>query len=105
MQEGNRRFGGMIQSAHDAMNDSERFSKQMGQTFDLLQRAISELDLPLLQGDKLSGLVRDLREYSYQAGRDEKANGGQEGAAGTVFRYMKEFGSSIKVEPQVLNLE
>jgi len=104
VQEGNRRFGGMIQSAHDTMNDSERFSKQMGQTFDLLQRAISELDLPLLQRDKLSCLVRDLREYSYQTGRGERSSGGQEGAAGTVFRHMKEFGSSIKVEPQVLNL-
>ena len=53
------------------MNDDERFSKQMNQTFDLLQRAISELDLPLLQRDKLSGLVRDLREFSYQTGRTE----------------------------------
>ena len=79
------------------MNDYERFSKQMNQTFDLLQRAISELDLPLLQRDKFSGLVRDLREFSYQAGRSERSSSdGQE----TVFRYMKEFGSSIKVEPQ-----
>ena len=86
------------------MNDYERFSKQMNLAFDLLQRTISELDLRLLQRDKLSGLVRDLREFSYQAGRAESAHGGQEGAAGTVFRHMKEFGSSIKVEPQVLNL-
>ena len=82
------------------MNDYERFSKQMNLTLDLLQRAISELDLPLLQRDKLSGLVRDLREYSYQAGRSERSSGGQEG----VFRYMKEFGDSIKVEPEILNL-
>ena len=88
------------------MNDYERFSKQMNLAFDLLQRAISELDVPLLQRDKLSGLVRDLREFSQQAGRSERSSGphGQEGAAGTVFRHMKEFGSSIKVEPQVLNL-
>jgi len=88
------------------MNDDERFSKQMNQTFDLLQRAISELDLPLLQRDKLSGLVRDLREFSQQAGRSERSSGphGQEGAAGTVFRYVKEFGVSIKMEPQILNI-
>jgi hypothetical protein len=82
------------------MNDYERFSKQSNQAFDLLQRAISELDLPLLQRDKLSGLLRDLREFSYQAGLAERASSGHQG----VFRYMKEFGSSIKVEPQVLNL-
>ena len=82
------------------MNDNERFSKQMNLAFDLLQRAISEFDLPLFQRDKFSGLVRDLREFSYQTGRSERSSGGYEG----VFRYMKEFGSSIKVEPQVLDL-
>jgi hypothetical protein len=82
------------------MNDYERFSKQMNLAFDLLQRTISEFDLPLFQRDKFSGLARDLREYSYQAGRSERSSGGHEG----VFHYMKEFGSSIKVEPQVLNL-
>ena len=88
------------------MNDYERFSKQSNQAFDLLQRAISELDLPLLQRDKLSGLVRDLREFSQQAGRSERSSGPheQEGAADTVFRYQKEFGVSIKMEPQILNI-
>jgi len=88
------------------MNDYERFSKQMNLAFDLLQRAISELHLPLLQRDKLSGLVRDLREFSQQAGRSERSSGPheQEGAAGTVFRYVKEFGVSIKMEPQILNI-
>jgi hypothetical protein len=84
------------------MNDYERFSKQMNQTVDLLQRAISEFDLPLLQRDKFSGLVRDLREYAYQAGRAERS--GTPHGRETAFRYMKEFGDSIKVEPEILNL-
>ena len=86
------------------MNDYERFSKQMNQTFDLLQRAISELDLALLQRDKLSGLVRDLREFSCQAGRSERSSTLHGQQAETVFRYVKEFGVSIKMEPQILKL-
>ena len=95
-------FGGTIYFGNDTMNNYERFSKQMNLAFDLLQRTISEFDLPLFQRDKFSGLVRDLMEYSYQTGRAEGLGGlhGQEAG----FHYMKEFGSSIKVEPQVLNL-
>lgn len=53
------------------MNDRERFTKQMNQTFEILQRAIQKIDVPAAQKDKLSGLARNLREHAYQAGRYE----------------------------------
>ena len=43
----------------------------MDRTLEVLRDAIHKLDVPLVQKDKLSGLVRDLREFAYQAGRTE----------------------------------
>ncbi len=88
------------------MNDHERFSKQMNQILDVLRATIEKLDVPLAQKDALSGLVRGLRLAAYQAGRSEASSGqrGQEKAAGPVFRYVKEFGDTIKMEPEILKL-
>jgi len=84
------------------MNDYERFTKQMDQTLEILREAIEKLDVPIAEKDKFSGLVWNLREYAYQAGRAERS--GTPHGRETAFRYMKEFGSSIKVEPEILNL-
>ena len=86
------------------MNDHERFTKLMKQTLDILRAVIEKLDVPLAQKDSLSGLVRNLTEYSYQAGRAERSSGLHPHHAETVFRYVKEFGDSIKMEPQILSL-
>jgi len=56
------------------MNDYERFKIQMDQTFEFAHRAIDKLNVPLVQKDKLAGLMRKLREYSYQAGRAESSS-------------------------------
>ena len=53
------------------MNDHERFSRQMNDTLEILKKAIDALEAPMAQKDKLSGLVRNLREFAYQAGRTE----------------------------------
>jgi hypothetical protein len=85
------------------MNDHERFTEQMDQTLEVLRDAIGKLPVPLAQKDSILGLIRDLREFAYQAGRGEASSTrrGQEAEPGNAFRYMKEFGSSIKVEPQI----
>jgi hypothetical protein len=86
------------------MNDHERFTKLMKQTLDILRAVIEKLDVPLVEKDKLSGLVRNLTEYSYQAGRAERFSDLRPHEAQAVFRYVKEFGDSIKMEPQILKL-
>ena len=86
------------------MDDHERFTKLMKQTLDILRAVIEKLDVPLAQKDKLSGLLRNLTEYSYQAGRAERFSGLRPHQAQAVFRYVKAFGDSIKMEPQVLKL-
>ena len=86
------------------MNDHERFTKLMKQTLDILRAVIEKLDVPMVEKDKLTGLVRNLSEYSYQAGRAERLSGLHPQQAEKVFRYVKEFGDSIKMEPQVLKL-
>jgi len=53
------------------MNDHERFSRQMNDTLEILKKAIDALEAPMAQKDKLSGLVRNLREFAHQAGRTE----------------------------------
>jgi hypothetical protein len=85
------------------VNDSERFTEQMDQTLEALRDAIGKLPVPLAQKDSILGLIKDLREFAYQAGRGEASSTrrGQEAEPGNAFRYMKEFGSSIKVEPQI----
>jgi hypothetical protein len=90
----------------DDMNDYERFSKQMNDALDALRDTIEKLDVSLAKKDALSGLVRELRVAAYQAGRSEASSGQQrqEKAAGPVFRYMKEFGKTIKMEPQIQHL-
>ncbi len=46
------------------MNDNERFSRQMDGTLEVLKKAIDALDATIVQKDKLSGLVRNLREFA-----------------------------------------
>ncbi len=86
------------------MDDHERFTKLMKQTLDILRAVIEKLDVPLVEKDKLSGLVRNLTEYSYQAGRSERSSGLHPKQAETVFRYVKEFGDTIKMETEILKL-
>jgi hypothetical protein len=85
------------------MNDHERFTDQMDQTLEILRDAIGKLPVPLAQKDSILGLIKDLREFAYQAGRAEAFSGprGQAGEHLALFRYASEFGSSIKVEPQI----
>ena len=86
------------------MDDHKRFTQQMNQTLDALRAVIENLDVPLAQKDALSGLVRELRLVAYQAGRTEASSTLHSQQAERVFRYQKEFGDSIKMEPQVLKL-
>jgi hypothetical protein len=83
------------------MNDAQRFTRRMLQTLEVLRDAIEKLDVPLARKDCLLGLVRDLREFAYQAGRAE-AYSSPRGQTG--FRYQKEFGDSIKIEPEIRQL-
>lgn len=76
----------------------------MNGTLEILPDAIQKSDLPLVEKDRPIGLVRNLTEYSCQAGREERSSGLHPQQAETVFRYVKEFGNSIKMEPQVLSL-
>ncbi len=57
------------------MNDHERFTKQMERTLEILLAEIRKLEVPLARRDSMLGLVRDLRQSAYQAGRAESALG------------------------------
>ena len=58
------------------MHNYERFSNQMEETLRALREAIQNLNVPVEQKDKLLSLVRNLRQYAYQAGKAEAlANG------------------------------
>jgi hypothetical protein len=52
------------------MNDHERFTAQMNETLEVLlaREAIGNLAAPLALKDRLTGLIRNLREHAYQAG-------------------------------------
>jgi hypothetical protein len=84
------------------MNDHERFTGQMNETLEILRKAIENLDAPLVQKDKLAGLIRNLRDFAYQAERAEVRN--EPTAPGGPFRYPNEFGDSITVEPEIRQL-
>ena len=98
------------------MNDHERFSKQMTQTFDLLERILQDIDLPTVEKDKIAGLIRQLREYAYKAGRTELSThsiprqdpvglgDAPRIRAKPILRCHKGVDDSIKIEPQVSDL-
>ncbi len=53
------------------MNDREQFTRQTEEKLQLLQEAIRNLDVPLVEKEKVLGLAHDLRESAYQAGLAE----------------------------------
>lgn len=86
------------------MNDAQRFTSQMLQTLQVLRDTIQKLDVPLAQKDCLLGLIRDLREFAYQAGRTEACGSPLGQTVKPGFRYPEEFGKSIRVESQIQQL-